>query len=157
MTKTNVTRLLEKAGIPHRVLAYSVDEADLSGEGTAAKLGLPAEQVFKTLVLRGERTGVFACCIPSHEEIDLRKAARAAGDKKAEMLPQKELLPATGYVRGGCSPIGMKRRYPLFIDETYTLLDEIAVSAGVRGAMVLLASGALADYAGALSADLIRT
>lgn len=150
-------RLLEVAGIPFVIKEYAVDEEDLSGEHTAAMIGLPADQVFKTLVLRGERTGIFVCCIPCHEEIDLRKAARAAGDKKAEMLPMKELLPTTGYVRGGCSPIGMKRHYPLFIDETCMLVDEIAVSAGVRGAMVLLAPQALIGYTGAQEADLTKT
>ena len=157
MMRTNVMRLLEVAKIPYRVKEYEVDESDLSGEHTAIKMGIPAEQVFKTLVLRGERMGVFVCCIPSHEEIDLKKAAKAAGDKKAEMLPMKELLPTTGYIRGGCSPIGMKRKYPLFIDETCVLFDEIAVSAGERGAMVLLAPEALIAYTGAQTCDLTKT
>lgn len=157
MTRTNVMRLLEAADIPYDVRAFAVAEDEsLSGEEVAEKIGLPAEQVFKTLALRGERTGIFICCIPSHEEIDLRKAARAAGDKKAEMLPMKELLPATGYVRGGCSPIGIKRKYPLFVEETAALFDTIAVSAGVRGAMVLVAPGALLGYTGAQTADLTR-
>lgn len=156
MTKTNVMRLLEAAGVPFAVREYPVDEGDLSGEHTAAVLGIEPERLFKTLVLRGERTGVFVCCIPCHEEIDPRKAARAAGDKAAELLPMKALLPTTGYIRGGCSPIGMRRKYPLFIDETWALHDEIAVSAGVRGAMVLLAPRALIDYTGAREADLTR-
>lgn len=156
MTKTNVVRLLEAAEIAFRPIEYAVDESDLSGESTAGKLGIPPEQVFKTLVLRGERTGVFVCCIPSDGTIDLRKAARAAGDKKAEMLPMKELLPVTGYVRGGCSPVGMKRRYPLFIDETCVLFDEIAISAGTRGLMVMLSPQALVAYTGAQEADLTQ-
>ena len=155
MTRTNVMRLLEVAGIPFVIKEYAVDEEDLSGEHTAAMIGVPADQVFKTLVLRGERTGIFVCCIPCHEEIDLRKAARAAGDKKAEMLPMKELLPTTGYVRGGCSPIGMKRKYPLFIDEMYILHDTILVSAGVRGAMVGLRPEALIAYTGAKEVDIV--
>lgn len=156
MIKTNVMRLLDTADIPYEVREYAVDEADLSGEHTAAQIGFPPEQLFKTLVLRGERTGVFVCCIPSHETIDLRKAARAAGDKKAEMLPMKDLLATTGYIRGGCSPIGMKRKYPLFIDETCMLHDAIAVSAGVRGAMVVLSPQSLIAYTGAKEGDLTQ-
>lgn len=154
MTKTNVTRLLDAAKIPFDARDYPVDEADLSGVHVAQTLGLPPEQVFKTLVLRGERTGIFICCIPVDDEIDLRKAAKAAGDKKAEMLPLKELLPATGYIRGGCSPIGMKRKYPLFIDETCILHDSIAINAGQRGVMLLLAPNDLCAYTGAQQMDL---
>ncbi len=156
MVKTNVTRLLAASGVRHSVLEYAVDESDLSGEHTAALLGLPRERVFKTLALVGERTGVFICCIPCHEEIDLRKAAKAAGDKKCEMLPMKDLLPATGYIRGGVSPIGMKRKYPLFVDETATLQEAVAISAGQRGAMALLAPDALLAYTGAALADLTK-
>jgi Cys-tRNA(Pro)/Cys-tRNA(Cys) deacylase len=152
--KTNVMRLLDIAGVAYTAHAYAVDEDDLSGEHTAATLGVPPERLFKTLVLRGERTGVFVCCIPCHEAIDLRKAARAAGDKKAEMLAMKELLPTTGYVRGGCSPVGMKRKFPVWIDETAILHDAILVSAGVRGAMVEAEPGALIAYVGAGVADL---
>jgi len=155
MTRTNVTRLLDGAGIAHTALAYEVDEDDLSGGHTAQSLGLPPEMLFKTLALRGERTGVFICCIPCLETIDLRKAAAASGNKKAEMLPLKELLPTTGYPRGGCSPIGMKRKFPLFIDETYALSETIAVNAGSRGVMVLVAPDALIGYTGARAADLI--
>ncbi len=154
MTRTNVLRLLESAGISFEARAYPVDENDLSGVHTARLLGLPPERLFKTLVLRGERTGIFVCCIPCAEEIDLRKAATAAGDKKCEMLPMKELLPTTGYIRGGCSPIGMKRRFPVWIDETAALHTRIAVSAGVRGMMVLLAPEDLKAYVGAQEADL---
>lgn len=156
MIKTNVMRLLEAADIAFAAREYTADEDDLSGEATAHKLGISPESLFKTLVLRGEKTGLFVCCIPCHEEIDLRKAARAAGDKKAEMIAVKELLPATGYVRGGCSPIGMKRKYPLFVDETCELYDTIAVSAGVRGAMVFLSPVALLAYTGARVADLTK-
>ncbi|MDR0898330.1 MAG: Cys-tRNA(Pro) deacylase [Oscillospiraceae bacterium] len=154
MTKTNVMRLLEAAGIPYEARTYAVDENDLSGEATAVKIGLPPERLFKTLALRGEKSGIFICCIPCHEAIDLRKAARAIGDKKAEMLAMKDLLPATGYIRGGVSPIGIKRKYPIFLDEAALLFDEIAVSAGMRGAMVLLRPEALVAYVGAAVCDL---
>ena len=146
MTKTNVMRLLEAAGIPFETREYEVDENDLSGVHVANQLGQPVEQVFKTLVLKGEKTGYFVCCIPVAEELDLRKAAKAAGDKKAEMLPMKELLPVTGYIRGGCSPIGMKKKFRTFIDETAVLFENIAVSAGVRGAQIVINCEALADY-----------
>jgi Cys-tRNA(Pro)/Cys-tRNA(Cys) deacylase len=137
--KTNVTRLLEALGIAHRVVTYEVDLSDLSAASAARKAGLPAESVFKTLALCGERGGLFLCCVPGEAEIDLRKAATAAGEKSVRMLALKELQPATGYVRGGCSPIGTRRACPVFIDETALLFEEISVSAGARGAQVLLA------------------
>ncbi len=149
MNKTNVMRLLEAAGIPFETREYEVDEDDLSGVHVADQLGQPVEQVFKTLVLKGEKTGYFVCCIPVADELDLRKAAKAAKDKKAEMLPMKELLPVTGYIRGGCSPIGMKKKFQTFIDETAVLFDHIAVSAGVRGAQIVINGEALAGYVGA--------
>lgn len=148
-------RLLDAAKIPYKTAEYEVDENDLSGIHVAEQLGQPAEQVFKTLVLKGERTGFFVCCIPVDKELDLKKAAKAAGDKKAEMLPLKSLLPTTGYIRGGCSPVGMKKKFPTFIDETAELFDEIAVSAGVRGAQIIVNATALAEYLGAKSADLV--
>lgn len=149
MNKTNVMRLLEAAGISFETREYEVDEDDLSGVHVADQLGQPVEQVFKTLVLKGEKTGYFVCCIPVADELDLRKAAKAAKDKKAEMLPMKELLPVTGYIRGGCSPIGMKKKFQTFIDETAVLFDHIAVSAGVRGAQIVINGEALASYVGA--------
>lgn len=148
-------RLLDAAKIPYKTAEYEVDENDLSGIHVAEQLGQPAEQVFKTLVLKGERTGFFVCCIPVDKELDLKKAAKAAGDKKAEMLPLKSLLPTTGYIRGGCSPVGMKKKFPTFIDETAELFDEIAVSAGVRGAQIIINGTALAEYLGAKFADLV--
>ena len=154
MTKTNVIRLQEKAGIPFRTAEYEVDESDLSGVHVARQLGQPCEQVFKTLVLRGAKLGPFVCCIPVAEEVDLKKAADAAGEKKVEMLPMKELLPTTGYIRGGCSPVGMKKKYPVWLDETAELYDEIAVSAGVRGMQVILAPQDLMGFVGARVADL---
>ena len=156
--ETNVTRLLRSLGIAHRVITYEVDLSDLSASSVAEKLGIRSERVFKTLALRGEGGGVLLCCVPGNAELDLKKAAKAAGVKSARLLPLKELLGATGYVRGGCSPLGTKRDYPVFIDETATLFDEISVSAGARGSQVLLSP---ADLMTALAgrahyADLIR-
>ena len=156
MNKTNVMRLLETAGVPFRTMEYVVDENDLSGVHVAAQLGQPVEQVFKTLVLHGEKQGYLVCCIPVAEELDLKKVARAAGDKKVEMLPMKELLNVTGYIRGGCSPVGMKKKFPTFIDETAVLFDEIAVSAGIRGAQVILNPEDLCTYTEAVYVDLVK-
>jgi Cys-tRNA(Pro)/Cys-tRNA(Cys) deacylase len=138
-SKTNVTRLLEAKGIAHRVVTYAVDLSDLSATHAAEKTGLESERVFKTLALRGAKGGIFLCCVPGDAEVDLKKAAKASGEKSAEMLGLKELQPATGYLRGGCSPIGTKRAYPVFIDESAMLWDLISISAGARGAQVLLA------------------
>lgn len=142
-TKTNAMRILESLGIPYKVLAYEVDEADLSAETAAAKLGLDPDRVFKTLALHGDKTGLFLCCVPAAAEVDLKKAARASGNKSVELLALKELLPATGYIRGGCSPIGTKRKFPVFVDETASLFEEISVSAGQRGLQVFLSPGDL--------------
>jgi Cys-tRNA(Pro)/Cys-tRNA(Cys) deacylase len=152
--KTNVLRLLDAAGISYEVREYAVDESDLSGLHAAELLGLPPETIFKTLVLRGA-SGVYAvCCIPVAEEVDLKKAAKAAGEKSIDLIPVKELQPLTGYVRGGCSPMGMKKPFPVFIDETAELFDRIGVSAGQRGMQVLLAPGDLSAFIGARFADL---
>ncbi|HOX33468.1 MAG TPA: Cys-tRNA(Pro) deacylase [Spirochaetales bacterium] len=155
--KTNALRILESRGIAHRVFEYEVDESDLSASAVAAKVGLDPERVFKTLALRGEKSGVFLCCVPGDAELDLKKAARAAGDKAVAMLALKELLPTTGYVRGGCSPVGTKKDYPVYVDETAQLFDEISVSAGARGIQVLLAPDLLLRALGdrASYADLI--
>lgn len=155
MTTTNAMRLLRQAGIDFTALEYPYDERDLSGVHAAEALGLDPAQVFKTLVLRGERTGLFVCCIPVAAEVDLRKAARAAGDKRAEMLPMKELLGATGYIRGGCSPVGMKKKLPIFMDETAQLYARIAVSAGIRGQMLLLHPEKLLGYVEGEWGDLV--
>ena len=136
--KTNVMRLLDAAGIAYRVQEYEVDENDLSGIHVANQIGEDPDSVFKTLVLKGEKRGFLVCCIPVAEELDLKKVARAVGDKKVEMLPMKELLPTTGYIRGGCSPIGMKKKFPTYIEETAQLYDQITVSAGQRGVQVTL-------------------
>ncbi len=149
MTKTNVMRLLDAAGIRYRTAEYEYDESDLSGKHAAEQLDLPAEQVFKTLVARGDKTGLVVFCIPVPDELDLRRAASVSGNKKVELIHLKELLPLTGYLRGGCSPIGMKKKFPTYIDETCILFDEIAVSAGARGKQIILAPDDLIAYTSA--------
>jgi len=138
MTKTNAMRRLDAAKIKYEVKEYEVDENDLSGTHIAEQIGLPFEQVFKTLVAKGEKSGVVVFCIPVNKEIDLKKAAVVTGNKKLEMLHVKDLLGTTGYIRGGCSPIGMKKKFPTFIDESAQGFEQITVSAGVRGAQLLL-------------------
>ena len=155
MVKTNVMRLLDAAKIAYEAKEYPVDENDLSGSHAADLMGVDHGSVFKTLVLRGEKTGYMVCCIPVDGEVDLKKAARAAGDKKVEMLPMKELLPVTGYVRGGCSPIGMKKRFPTYLDQSAGEYEKIAVSAGMRGVQVILSPADLGRYVGAEMADLM--
>lgn len=155
-TKTNAVRLVEQAGIPCREEFYEFDEHDLNGNHAAEALGKPAEEVFKTLVARGERTGINVFCIPVCCDLDLKKAAKAAGDKNMELIPVKELLSLTGYVRGGCSPVGMKKKYPTFFDETCQLYDEIAVSAGARGHQMLVPPEALARLVDAKLVDIIQ-
>ena len=154
MTKTNVMRLLAQAAIPFRTAEYEYDEADLSGGHAADSIGMPQEQVFKTLVTRAGKGGIYVFCIPVCDELDLKKAAKACGEKSIDLLHVKELLGVTGYIRGGCSPIGMKKKFPTYIDETAILFDEIAVSAGMRGEQVILAPGALAGYVDAELIDL---
>lgn len=154
-TKTNAVRLVMQAGYDCKEAFYEYDENDLNGNHAAKAIGLPSEQVFKTLVARGPRTGINVFCIPVCCELDLKLAAKAAGDKSMEMLPVKELLSVTGYIRGGCSPIGMKKHYPTFIDETCQLFDEIAVSAGERGHQMLLPYQAIVDLAEATITDII--
>lgn len=153
-TKTNAIRLIQQAGIPCRESFYEYDENDLRGTHAANAIGMPEEQVFKTLVARGDRTGIHVFCIPVCCELDLKKAAKAAGDKKIELVAVKELLGLTGYIRGGCSPVGMKKQYPTHFDETCILCDEIAVSAGERGHQMILNPEALAKYLGADIIDL---
>ncbi len=149
MTKTNVMRLLDAAGVHYRTAEYEYDESDLSGQHAAEQLDLPAEQVFKTLVARGDKTGPVVFCIPVLDELDLRRAAAVSGNKKVELIHLKELLPLTGYLRGGCSPIGMKKKFPTYIDETCILFDEIAVSAGARGKQIILSPDDLISYTAA--------
>ena len=154
MVKTNAMRLLAQAGIEYELIEYKVDEENLAGVHVAEQTGLLVEVVFKTLVARGEKCGFLVFCIPVAEELDLKKAAQVVGDKKIELVHVKELLALTGYVRGGCSPVGMKKKFPTYFDETIILFDKIAVSAGVRGAQVFLDGGALVSYLGAQCADL---
>ena len=154
-TKTNAVRLVQQAGIACREAFYDFDERDLSGTHAAQAIGMPQEQVFKTLVARGEKTGINVFCIPVCCELDLKKAAKAAGDKNMELVAVKELLGLTGYIRGGCSPVGMKKKYPTFLDETATLWDEIAVSAGARGHQMILPPQPLAELVGAEFVDII--
>lgn len=153
-TKTNAVRLVQQAGIPCREGFYEFDESDLSGTHAAAAMGMPPEQVFKTLVARGEKTGINVFCIPVCCELNLKKAARAAGDKNMELVAVKELLGLTGYIRGGCSPVGMKKKYPTFFDETCVLWEEIAVSAGARGHQMIVPPEALAELVSARLVDL---
>lgn len=154
MTKTNAMRLLEQAKIDYKALEYEWDEEHLGGEHVAEQVGIPAEQVFKTLVARGDKKGILVFCIPVNTELNLKKAAKAAGDKKVEMIHVKELLGLTGYIRGGCSPIGMKKKYPTFIDETAILFDDITVSAGVRGCQLYLKREDLVSYVDATLCEL---
>ena len=156
MTVTNAMRLLTQAGIPYETSEYPVDESDLSGVHAAAMLGVDADCVFKTLVVRGERKGVCVFVIPVAEELDLKKCAAVMGDKKVEMIHVRELLGLTGYVRGGCSPIGMKKKYPTFIDEIATLFNRIYVSAGQRGQQLIISPEDLRAYTGATFADLTK-
>lgn len=147
-------RMLEQAKIPFAVSSYDYDENDLSGTHAADSLGAPYEQVFKTLVVRGAKNDIYVFCIPVCCELNLKKAAKAAGDKSVELIHVKELLGITGYIRGGCSPVGMKKRYPTFFDETAQLYDEIYVSAGVRGTQIKLSPNALAGFIGGGFADI---
>src|SRR4051795_12326385 len=144
MTKTNAARILDAAGIHYELREYEVDEDDLSAPRVAEKIGMPAEQVFKTLVARGDRSGVVMACIPANTELDLKALATASGNKKVELVAVKEVLGLTGYIRGGLSPVGTKKPYPFYLDETVDLWDEISVSAGIRGLQMLLAPGDLA-------------
>lgn len=154
-TKTNAVRLVQQAGISCRECFYEYDENDLRGTHAAHAIGMPEEQVFKTLVARGERTGIHVFCIPVCCELNLKKAAKTAGDKNMELVPVKELLPLTGYIRGGCSPVGMKKKYPTHFDETCILYDEIAVSAGERGHQMILPPEALSALVNADLSDII--
>lgn len=153
--KTNAVRLVQQAGITCEERFYEYDESDLRGTHAADAVGLPYDQVFKTLVARGPKTGIHVFCIPVSCELDLKKAAKSAGDKSMELIPVKELLPLTGYIRGGCSPVGMKKKYPTHFEETCLLHDTIAVSAGARGHQMLLHPEALCNLIGADYCDLI--
>lgn len=153
--KTNVARLLEHDNIKYELVAYEVDESDLSASHVAESLGENVEQVFKTIVLHGDKSGYFVCVVPGDCEIDLKKAANVSGNKKCSPLPLKELLPTTGYIRGGCSPIGMKKQFPTYINASACNFDEIYVSGGVRGLQIKLSPHDLANASKASFADLV--
>ena len=155
INKTNVARLLDKAKIAYQLVPYEVDENDLSATHVAEQLGEDIAQVFKTLILHGDKSGYFVCVIPGADEVDLKKAAKVSGNKKCEMIPVKELLPLTGYIRGGCSPIGMKKQFTTYIQPTAYGFDQIYVSAGQRGLQIQIAPADLIKVAQAIEADLI--
>ncbi len=154
--KTNVLRHLDAEKIPYETREYDVTDENFDGKLVSAKVGLPAEMIYKTLVLTGDRLKYLVCVIPVEKELDLKAVARATGNKAVAMLPMKELLPLTGYLRGGCSPIGMKKVFPTFIEEDAVLLEKISVSAGVRGCQVILSVEALMGCTGAQYAALCR-
>lgn len=155
INKTNAARLLDKAKIHYELVPYEVDENNLAATHIADQLGENIKQVFKTLVLHGEKFGYFVCVIPGDDEVDLKKAAKIAGAKKTDLIPMKELLPLTGYIRGGCSPIGMKKPFPTFIHESALNFDYIYVSAGQRGLQFKISPQDLINYVKATLADLI--
>ena len=154
-SKTNAARLLDANRIAYELIAYDVDESDLGATHIALSLGEDISRVFKTLVLRGDRKGIFVCVIPGAENVDLKKVAKMSGDKKCDLIPVKELLPLTGYIRGGCSPIGMKKLFPTFIHESCLQYDFIYVSAGVRGLQLKIAPSDLISITHAITADLV--
>lgn len=154
INKTNAARLLDKAKISYELIPYTVDPDNLAAEHVAEELGEDINCVFKTLVLHGERSGYFVCVIPGNMEVDLKKAAKAAGAKKAEMIPMKELLPLTGYIRGGCSPIGMKKPFPTFFHSTALDFPVIYVSAGQRGLQIKISPSDLIAFCSAQIADI---
>lgn len=156
MTKTNAMRMLDRAKIKYDVLRYDYDESDLSGVHAAAALSLDPKQVFKTLVTRSGKNGLFVFCIPVGDELDLKKCAKCAGVKSLEMIHVRELVSLTGYMRGGCSPIGMKKQFPTYIEETAQLFDEIAVSAGVRGQMLTLNPEQLKEFVNAEYGEIVK-
>lgn len=158
IAKTNAARLLDRAGIAYRLVPYTVDPDNLAADHVAKELGEDIRQVFKTLVLCGDKPGQhFVCVVPGNAEVDLKKAARIAGVKKADLIPMKELLPLTGYIRGGCSPVGMKKAFPTFFHMTAAGFDKIFVSAGIRGLQLEVAPQPLIRFTGGILADIIRT
>lgn len=152
--KTNAARLLDRAKIPYRLVPYTVDPDNLAADHVAAELGEDINCVYKTLVLHGSATGYFVCVIPGNREVDLKKAAKASGNKKAEMIPMKDLLAVTGYIRGGCSPLGMKKAFPTYLQQDALSLPEFFVSAGQRGLQLCVNPSQLADFINATPADI---
>lgn len=155
INKTNAARLLDKAKIKYELVPYEVDENDLAATHIATQLGEDIRQVFKTLVLKGDKTGHFVCVVPGDAEVDLKKAAKVSGNKKVDLIPMKELLPTTGYIRGGCSPVGMKKAFPTYFHSTSMDFDYIYVSAGVRGLQLKIAPADLVKYVRASVAEII--
>lgn len=155
INKTNAARLLDKAKIKYELVPYEVDENDLAAMHIATQLGEDIRQVFKTLVLKGDKTGYFVCVVPGDAEVDLKKAAKVSGNKKVDLIPMKELLPTTGYIRGGCSPVGMKKAFPTYFHSTCMDFDYIYVSAGVRGLQLKIAPADLVKYVRASVAEII--
>lgn len=155
INKTNVARLLDKAKVSYQLVPYEVDENDLSAIHVAEQLGQDIACVFKTLILHGDKQGYFVCIIPGAAEVNLKKAAKVSGNKSAEMIPMKDLLPLTGYIRGGCSPIGMKKHFPTYIHSTANDFDKIYVSAGQRGLQIEIAPEDLIRESRAEIADLV--
>lgn len=153
--KTNAARILDDLKIKYRIIEYEVDENNLDAVHVAHSVGMPPEQVFKTLVVRGDKTGVMFAVIPGSGELDLKALAKVSKNKRAELVPLKEVLPLTGYIRGGCSPLGAKKAYPVFMDESCILWDEIAISAGQRGMQILAAPDDLQSATNATVAPLI--
>jgi Cys-tRNA(Pro)/Cys-tRNA(Cys) deacylase len=152
--KTNAVRILESRHIPHVIVAYESDDEAIDAVSVAHKIAAEEESVFKTLVARGDKTGINVFCLPGNFDLDLKKAAAASGNKSVELIAVKELQPLTGYIRGGCSPIGMKKQFPTYIDDTAKLYDRIYVSAGMRGQQILISPLDLADVAEAHFAEL---
>ncbi len=152
--KTNAARLLDKMKIAYELIPYEVDESDLGAAHIAEQLGQPIERLFKTLVLRGDKNGMFVCVIPGAEEVDLKKAAKATGNKKCDLIPMKELLPTTGYIRGGCSPIGMKKAFPTYFHESILNYEKVYCSAGQRGLQFCLSPADLVRAANGTTTDL---
>ena len=155
--KTNAARILDAAGIHYELREYMVDEDDLSATSVAAKIDMPPEQVFKTLVARGDRTGVLIACIPANAELHLKALATASGNKKVELVPVKDVLGLTGYIRGGVSPVGTRKPYPFYLEETALLWAVISVSAGVRGCQLVLAPDDLARLLDARCCAIAKT
>ncbi len=153
--KTNAARLLDKAGIDYELIPYTVDPDNLAADHVAEELGEPIERVFKTLVLHGDKTGYFVCVIAGNNAVDLKKAAKVSGNKKAEMIPMKDLLSVTGYIRGGCTAIGMKKKFPVYVSSEMSDFDFVYVSAGQRGLQLKLRPSDLIKVADATPADLI--
>lgn len=155
LNKTNAARILDREGVEYELIPYTVDPDNLAADHVASELGEPIEQVYKTLVLHGDKTGHFVCVIAGNREVDLKKAAKVSGNKKAEMIPMKELLPVTGYIRGGCTAIGMKKKFPVYVSREMVDFPYIYVSAGQRGLQLKLKPADLIRVAEASPADLI--